>query len=182
VIIVRDARLDDAAGIAFVHVETWRTAYGRLLPKAFLAALSVEERARLWRRRLDPATAAGQVAVVAAKNGRIVGFAAGCQCRSDDDGYDAECYALYVLETHQGQGLGRRLLGEVARRLGDRGYSSLLVWVLADGPARGFYEALGGRFVRSQTIEIGRVRLEERAYGWSDLDALAGDTLRRLSG
>ena len=32
---------------------------------------------------------------------------------------------------------------------------SMLVWVLRDNPSRGFYEELGGRYLREQVLTIG---------------------------
>ena len=45
----------------------------------------------------------------------------------------------------------------------------MLLWVLAENPSRGFYEALGGAEVRQQTITIGGRELVEIAYGWRDI-------------
>jgi hypothetical protein len=50
--------------------------------------------------------------------------------------------------------------------------NSMLVWVLRDNPSRGFYEALGGEYVREQAITIGGANLIELAYGWPDTMAL----------
>ncbi len=36
-----------------------------------------------------------------------------------------------------------------------RGITSLLVWVLVGNPARRFYEAMGGLYLREKEIEIG---------------------------
>jgi len=60
-----------------------------------------------------------------------------------------------------------------ARRLLVQRLGSVLIWVLADNkPARGFYERLGGRPVREQTVEIGGAWLREVGYGWPDARAL----------
>ena len=48
----------------------------------------------------------------------------------------------------------------------------MLVWVLAKNPYRRFYEKLGGKYLRSQQIDIGGSSYEEIAYGWEDLDAM----------
>ena len=55
--------------------------------------------------------------------------------------------------------------------LQQQGVNSLLLWVLADNPARHFYEGLGGQYVREKEIDIGQQRLFEVAYGWPDLSA-----------
>ena len=46
----------------------------------------------------------------------------------------------------------------------------MLVWVLKDNPAGGFYERLGGGYLYEKTIEIGKDTLVEAAYGWRSLD------------
>lgn len=102
-------------------------------------------------------------------SGEIVGFAVGGPEREGDSVYTGELYAIYLLETYQRQGLGRRLVAAVAQELVRRDLCSMLVWVLVDNPARGFYEALGGRRLHFRPITIGPATLEEVAYGWPDL-------------
>jgi ribosomal protein S18 acetylase RimI-like enzyme len=65
----------------------------------------------------------------------------------------------------QGRGIGRLLFEEVVRRLRAEGFDSMMLWVLAGNPARRFYERMGGKPVRTQTITIGR-ELTEIGYGW----------------
>jgi hypothetical protein len=50
---------------------------------------------------------------------------------------------------------------------------SMLVWVLAENYARGFYERLGGALVGEQEITLGGVALREVAYGWPDTPSQA---------
>ena len=45
---VREARRDDAQGIAQVHVASWRSTYHGIMPAEFLAGLSVERRTQYW--------------------------------------------------------------------------------------------------------------------------------------
>ncbi len=51
----------------------------------------------------------------------------------------------------------------------------MLVWVLEQNPARGFYEHLGGVDLRAKPIQIGGKDLVEVAYGWRDLRTLVSD-------
>ncbi len=48
---VRPATVDDASGIARVHVQSWREAYARQLPADLLAGLEEEPRAIRWASR-----------------------------------------------------------------------------------------------------------------------------------
>src|SRR6476661_5364590 len=159
---LREAVCDDAAGIARVAVDTWRSAYRDLLPPAALAAISYAEREQRWSERLcGPPD--GRVAYVAADGaGQVVGFTLGGPERSGDPRYRAEIYALYILDAYQRRGLGRRLIAAVAPRLTPAYGPALLIGVLAaNAPARAFYEALGGRYLRERPIEIGGVTLPE---------------------
>ena len=49
---IRPAEVQDAAGIARVHVESWRSTYQGIFPESFLASLSVERRENYWREQL----------------------------------------------------------------------------------------------------------------------------------
>ena len=51
----------------------------------------------------------------------------------------------------------------------------MLLWVLADNPARHFYEVLGGQLMKASQTEIGGVMLDEVAYGWIDIRKLLQD-------
>jgi GNAT superfamily N-acetyltransferase len=107
------------------------------------------------------------------ESGEIVGFASGGPERSGDAAYGGELYAIYILLPYQQRGIGRRLSFAVVERLARAGIRSMLIWVLADNPARRFYEALGGREVDRKQVEIGGAVLDEVAYGWSDTGVLA---------
>jgi GNAT superfamily N-acetyltransferase len=171
---VREARQEDAAAIAHVHVDSWRTSYRGIVPESFLAGMSYEDFEDRWRGWLrgagDPQWA---YRVAELPSSRIVGFAFGGPRQGPAYAdYGAELYALYLLREHQRAGIGRRLFGSVARGLAEGGSTSLLAWVLALNPSRRFYEAVGGKLLGSQEIEIGGARLEEVAYGWLDIECV----------
>jgi hypothetical protein len=48
----------------------------------------------------------------------------------------------------------------------------MVCWAFAQNPARRFYEALGGRCIKSAQFEIGVVIMEEVAYGWENVSVL----------
>lgn len=175
---IRPATPDDAPAIAYVHVEVWRTTYRGLLPDDVLAQLSVERRSEGWRQAAAQSGQAGRALFVAHEDGRIVGFAGCGPERTGDPRYTGELYAVYVLESHQRQGIGRSLVRYVVEALVSGAHRAMLLWVLtANVGARRFYESLGGHMVREQLIEIGGAHYSETAYGWDDLPGL----LQRLS-
>lgn len=166
--VVRRADVADAQAIAQVHVASWRTTYGGMLPDEFLASLDETAYAERWWRTLSDR--ANRV-YVAENADRVIGFASGGRERAGEDGYGGELYAIYVLQEAQGHGHGRRLVQAVVGGLRELGLRDMIVWVLRDNAtARRFYERLGGVFIREQPITIGSSVLREVSYGWRALD------------
>lgn len=167
--ILRSATIEDIPAIARVHVDSWRTTYSGIIPDRYLADLTYERRAQGWYQILNPAPDNSYFAfVVEDESGAIVGFAAGGAERTNDPIYRGELTAIYILNSHQRQGLGYRLWQAVAAKLRQTQIESMLVWVLADNPASNFYAALGGQKIRTQKLEIGGKSLIEVAYGWTN--------------
>jgi ribosomal protein S18 acetylase RimI-like enzyme len=78
-------------------------------------------------------------------------------------------FTLYVAPDWQNQGIGRRLLIALFRRLVAAGRRSAILWVLRDNPSRFFYERLGAHQVRRKALAIDGTAIEAIAYGWEDL-------------
>jgi L-amino acid N-acyltransferase YncA len=166
---IRHAGIEDAASIASVHVESWKTTYAGIVPADYLASLSSAGRTESWREQLQQATA---LILVAEDATGVIGFACGGKLREPIDGFDAELYAIYLLHQQQKQGVGRMLTRKLAQDLRRQGFKSLVVWVLARNPAAGFYARLGGSPVAEKEIEIGGAWLTEIAFAWTNLDDL----------
>lgn len=79
---------------------------------------------------------------------------------------------MYLLKEAQEKGWGRRLVQALARDLAQKGIHSLVVWVLAANPSRGFYERLGGEKLAEERVEIGGTVLSEWCYGWQDIQTM----------
>ncbi len=163
---IRNATGSDADAIGRVHVASWLTTYAGLVPDEFLAGLSAERRAEQWRATLSNADSTMHVLVGELAPGEVGGFAAFGPEREGLAPYTGELYALYLLKSAQGHGLGRALLGRTAGRMAELGHAAWMCWVLADNPSRHFYEAMGGAAFREKPIEIGGRSLIEVAYGW----------------
>ncbi len=167
---IRPATLEDAQGIGKVQVDSWRSSYKGLIADAFLATLSPERRAQVWSQNLTSPHNGSFLDVAETSPGEIVGFVSAGPEREGDPIYKGELYAIYLYQQVQRQGLGRKLMDSVMRGLLERGFSSMLLWVLKDNlPARKFYEAVGGKSLREKPVEIGSQTLIEVAYGWKNL-------------
>jgi ribosomal protein S18 acetylase RimI-like enzyme len=166
---IREAVPDDIPGIACVHVETWRTAYGGIISAEYLAGLTYERSEARWREHAFMENN-GRFVYVAEDGGRIIAQASGGPEREGMPGYDGELYGLYVLQAYQRRGTGRELMQTIARRLIADGFRAMILWVLKDNlKARAFYEAMGGTLTGEKGISIGEADLLEVAYGWPDL-------------
>ena len=164
--LISKAKLEDAAGIAKVHVDSWRTTYKGIVPDSFLEKLSYEEREQIWKSGIE----ANQVYIAEDEEGRIVGFASGGQERTGKyEAYEGELYAIYLLEGQQGKGSGWKLFKAVVDDLKEKKLNSMLIWALEENPACRFYEKLGGKKIDTAEIEIDGQKLGEVAYGWEDL-------------
>ena len=136
--VVRRARLEDAAAIAEVHVQTWQAAYGRALGAERLAGIDVGRRREMWERALTQGW--GDI-WVAEEDARVVGFVSVGDSRSSDG--EGELFAIYVLPEAWGGGAGPELMAGARDALRER-YPASILGVLEDNPrARRFYEREG---------------------------------------
>ena len=166
---IRKARIEDAAAIAHVHVESWKTTYAGIVSDAFLNSLNKEERAERWQEQM----LADKISILVAEDETgIFGFVAGGELREKLDDYDAELYAIYLLHERQKQGGGRTLGLALASALQIKGFTSMLAWVLEQNPSVSFYKRLGAVQVARKVINIGGDDLQELAFGWPSLDRL----------
>ena len=167
---VRAAGAGDAGAIARVHRESWRTSYTGILPLEVIDREAGRKSEAAWRRRLSQP---GQSTWIAeTPRDGVIGFASCGEARAEVDDLDAEIYALYVIQSHQGRGVGRELMRACARDFVRQGLFGFYLWVLRANRARLFYEAMGGREVAERQERLGLHRYEEVAYGWHDLTDL----------
>ncbi len=169
---IREARIEDAAGMAKVHVDSWRSTYAGIVPDTHLANLSYAKREKFWHDVLSN-PASNHYCFVAVNNAeQVVGFVCGGSKRNGDPMYQAELYSIYLLQAYQGQGIGRLLTSKLVERFLQSGMTSMLLWVFAANPARRFYEALGGQCLQEEQADFGGVFVTEVAYGWSDIGVI----------
>lgn len=170
--IVRRATPEDSAGIAKVHVDTWRSTYRGIVSDEVLDGLSYDDRERMWQSALTTRASDNYIYVAEGDDREIVGFvAAGAEREGHTPGV-GEIYAIYLLEQHHGKGIGKQLFLRAAERLSREGYDSMMLWVLEENPTCAFYEAIGGAATRTQDIDIGGDLLQEVAYEWKSLQEL----------
>lgn len=163
---------DDAAVIADLHVTSWRETYTGMIPPGILENADMADRTARWRGYLETS---GSPIWVARVDGEVSGFIhAGPVKEPVVEGADGHIFALYILERFHRKGIGRRLIGLVARDWSDQGGRALSVGVLtANHKARAFYEALGARFVRPAIYPWHGHDLEESIYIFENIGKIS---------
>ncbi len=170
---IRNATATDSRGIARVYVDTWRDAYAGVIPQHVLLNMSRRQQAAMWAGEIGNRRN-GQVIMVAKDSlAGIVGFGSCGRARHTILPYEGEVYTLYVHPDHQGQGIGKELLGQLFGALLGRALRSAVIWVLADNPARFFYQAMGGKWTAVREERLWHTSLPEMAYGWGNLKQAA---------
>jgi GNAT superfamily N-acetyltransferase len=186
-VIIRAARVDDAAAMGRFGVDTWLAAHHGQVPEEVWIKRrdewNAEESARNWARTLQAIAdgAAPHDCIYLAiddADGAVVGIAMGEPAGQAPWPNTGQVNIVYVHHTYQGRGLGRRLVQAVAGHQRALGMTALTIAVLtANAPARRFYEAIGGQIVGEAEFEDYGYLLPEIVYGWADILALiAGGT------
>lgn len=165
---IRAATVRDAEAIAHVHVASWRTTYACIVSEEYLDTLNEAERVLSWREWLT----LDALVFVAELEGEVVGFIGGGPIREPLSSYDAELYAIYLLQHLQKCGIGTALLQALAGSLHSGGFRSMAAWVLAGNNSTRFYQRSGALPLGSKEVEIGGVMLPVLAYGWPSLQTI----------
>ena len=149
---VRAARVDDAAEMARVNVQSWRETYRGLMSDDVLddpELTSVRE--RFWTDILtDERYRANRVAV-AERDGEVIGIAMAAPTEGADARWAMRLYVLYVVAVEHGSGAGGELLDAV---IGP--HDSALLWVADPNPrAQAFYRKHGFVADGHESVEAG---------------------------
>jgi ribosomal protein S18 acetylase RimI-like enzyme len=162
-VIIREATPADIPALADLHVRTWNATYPEYEPKP-----TFEIRERQWRQAFQVTDGSWFCFVVEAPGGELIGFAKGVPYdHADLPDFAGELSKIYLLREYHRQGLGRRLMGHVARRFLAQGVSSMLLFADTGNPTCGFYEALEADRLLDDDGNF------HGGYGWRDLRRLA---------
>jgi GNAT superfamily N-acetyltransferase len=106
--------------------------------------------------------------LIAKNKNELIGFAKGKKyAHSDLPDFSGELSKIYILREYQWLGLGKRLLGYVARKFLSMGVSNMVLFGVAENPSESFHEATGAEKLYSKEGEF------HGAYWWRDLHQLA---------
>ena len=140
---IRSANINDARGIATVHIKMWQEAYKGKIPQSFLDSMSVEKRTENWKKELKNSHKGSHAFV--ADNDSVTGWITGGVSRDENASKEVgELYGVYVLPGQTGKGIGSKLMTHLLDKLKKEGYRKITLWVLdTNEKTRKWYESKG---------------------------------------
>ncbi len=167
---IRTVLPGDLGRIAAIYVDSWQRTYKGMLPEAHLRAMNPADAADKWKKYFD---VPGQGAFVAVdENDKVEAFA--CFMPYAPEVRCLLLDSLHVLSALQGKGLGKALIGTVARYALENAYGSMAVCIVkANSKAGGIYEHLGARRHSDFIDQVNGMSIESKRYMWDDLQRLA---------
>ena len=138
--IIREAIETDIPALAALHVKTWSQTYWTVLrPPTY------KIREWQWKDQFKKNDGSWFCFVIDNSKGQLVGFAKGKKySHSDLPDFSGELNKIYILREYQRLGLGKRLLGHVARKFLSMGIKNMVLFGVAENPSGLFHEAMEG--------------------------------------
>ena len=177
----RPALPADRDNVTALHVEVGQRTYAGILPRTYLFEVLPQEKADLWRQRLDSGVDTRRLSVTVAESAAdIAGFA--CFLFDQRTEFGTYLHNIYVSPAYHRRGVASGLLvaGIDTFSTQRRQTPVHLLVFLENFAARAFYERLGGRIVeeldRAYTGKSG-VRLVR--YQWASADEMKAAALDR---
>lgn len=162
----------DADQVAWIHAQSWRSAYRGILPGRYLDHEIENERRTYWRGRLADTTDRDYGAI-AFLDGESAGFVFGIADHSPEWGHLLD--NLHMLPAMRGHGGGRVLLRAFAEALTrERKDQGLHLWVYdANRDAIRFYDQLGATWRHCEMTDTnGGGRASISLYTWASTAAM----------
>jgi GNAT superfamily N-acetyltransferase len=174
-VVVRAAVAADLQAIADIHASSWRVAYRGLFPDAFLDGPLIANRLAHWSGVPHRMTASDRL-LIAEQDGAPAGFIAGWSSEpvGCEPGFDLFIDNLHIRPEMRGQGIGLRLMRELAAKQPRSNETRAYLW-LVDGnlPAHRFYARLGGRDADHREKQFGDALVGELRIVWDDYGVVA---------
>ena len=165
-IVVRRARPTDAKVLSEIFRDSWRLAYGGIIPHQHLESIIARRGTKWW----TSAVRSRESLLVLSMAREVVGYATLglSRTRGRIGKAEGEIYEIYLAPLNQGSGLGEHLFEGSRHALELRGHAGLIVWSLADNEgALDFYWRRGGRPIAETTELIGGTKLTKIAFEWN---------------
>jgi predicted acetyltransferase len=139
---MRKAEIEDAATVATILCESWKSAYTNIItPEDMARKTDVEKRTQGF---VTMQKAGASPMYISAYNGTSCGILAFGKSRDEDLPNAAEIISIYTLDCVWGKGVGHAMMKFALAELRRQGYHEVLLWVFEQNArARKFYERHG---------------------------------------
>lgn len=160
--IIREAVAEDIPALAKLHVKTWAQTYWLTLrPPTY------QIREWQWKEQFKKIDGTWFCFVIENSQKELIGFAKGkTYSHSDLPEFSGELNKIYILRKYQRVGLGKRLIGHVARKFLSMGIHNMVLFGVAENPSGKFHEAMGAQKLYSKKGEF------HGSYCWRNLENL----------
>jgi ribosomal protein S18 acetylase RimI-like enzyme len=175
-LLVRQCNVDDAAGIAAVHLRAWRDAYASLIPASYLQRLDEKSLTRTWQNRLAAQSAQREI-YAAIAGSHLFGYAVlGPAAGETGPACSGEIFGFYTDPAFSFPILPWRLMRGCLDVLSQRQLTPVRLWVLSGNQhARRYFEAVG--FVSDGAVreyQFDSARLCGIRYCWNQRPPVSG--------
>ncbi len=161
----RQALPADIPALARLHVTAWNDTYPEVQHKP-----TVELREYQWLEAFKTVDDSNWCCyLIEDDQDELIGFVQGNRYKGELPGFEGQLNKIYLLQQYQRMGLGRKLVGYLARGLLSRGMYSMLLFAESNNPACRFYEVLGGEKLLGEDGQF------HGTYGWRDLEKLSAE-------
>lgn len=173
---IRLVEKSDVPALGTITVAASKTAFdGNIPPETVDRSWTAEVSSSNWYRLLwEEQPAERDRFDVAVVDNRVIGFIWDSP-GAHTPGFEWSIRGLYVHPEFHNQGIGRKLISHVARRIIDAGITTLEIGCAKNNPFCGFYRYLGGVEVGRKDLMIDDYETEEIMFGWTDLSVLVGE-------
>lgn len=157
----RDATIGDVHELGILHAETWAQTYNA-------SSANYELRQYQWHKSFTEENDGSWFCIlVVDKSDKLVGFAKGIKYKDDTGKLSGDLNKIYLLRDYQRIGLGRKLIGYVARRFLSAGIKDMTLFGVPQNPSCAFHEAMGGKRIYTDK------GIFDGCFRWGDLRKLA---------
>ncbi len=148
------ANKSDYKSIAALHAKSWQQNNRGILDDNYLDNLVQEERLKVWTERFqNPAD--NQHIITGKDKEKLCGFT--CLYGGKDPKYGTYLDNLHIAKEWHGQGIGKKLM-QLAAQWSQQHYPNQGLYLLvfmANTPAIGFYERIGGQRMEIKSYDLG---------------------------
>lgn len=172
--LIRKATPDDAYGITYVNVYTWKTTYQWLIPNFLIEnrIKNINERIEKMREIIKENWM--HLVVEDTETRKIVWVLSYCPSRNQDYPNLWEIMAIYILKEYQKLWLGKKLFFAWINELIKLWYNDMILNVLKWNDTINFYKKYGGVVVWERFDEIGekKIKIYEDIIYFKDIESL----------